>query len=181
MKHLRLRCSGLRHREWVKGLRWWLAAEMQAAVVKAKNRETNQVAAPLIQAPNADTLQTFVKDQADSDVPVCAADATAYESLPFDHDAVKHSPQEYVEGGVHTDWIKSLWSRLRRAHTVTLHELSSKRLDRNVREFAGRHNMRQAGTINPAESVRRDMEHKRLTYKTLIKDDGLKSGARAAA
>ena len=153
----------------------------KTAVVGAKDRETNQVAATVIQSTDADTLQGFVKDHADSEATVYTDDATAYETLPFEHDTVKHSLSEYVKGDVHTNGIESLWSLLKRAHTGTFHKLSPKHLDRYVQEFAGRHNMRDLDTINQIEGVRRGMEGKRLTYKALIKGNGLQSGARAVA
>ena len=52
-------------------------------------------------------------------------------------------------------------------------------LDRYVQEFAGRHNVRSQDTIDQMQSLRSGMEGKRLTYKTLIADNGLASGARA--
>ena len=82
---------------------------------------------------------------------------------------------------MHTNGIESLWSLLKRAHTGTFHKLSPKHLERYVQEFAGRHNMRALDTINQIKGIRRGMEGKRLTYKALIKDNGLKSGARAVA
>ena len=100
---------------------------------------------------------------------------------PFDHDTVKHSLSEYAKGEVHTNGIESLWSLLKRAHTGTFHKLSPKHLDRYVQEFAGRHNLRALETINQIKGIRRGMEGKRLTYKALIKDNGLQSGARAVA
>ena len=87
----------------------------------AKDRETNQVAATVIQSTDAETLQGFVKDHADRQATVYTDDATAYESLPFDHDTVKHSLSEYVKGDV-TNGIESLWSLL--AHTGTFHKLT---------------------------------------------------------
>ena len=153
----------------------------KTAVVGAKDRETNQVAATVIQSTDAETLQGFVKDHANRQASVYTDDATAYESLPFDHDTVKHSLSEYVRGAVHTNGIESLWSLLKRAHTGTFHKLSPKHLDRYVQEFAGRHNLRALDTINQIQGVRRGMEGKRLTYKALIKDNGLQSGARAVA
>lgn len=101
----------------------------KTAVVGAKDRETNRVAATVIQSTDADTLQGFVKDHADSEATVYTDDATASESLPFDHVSVKHSLQEYVKGDVHTNGIESLWSLLKRAHTGTFHRLSPKHLD----------------------------------------------------
>jgi hypothetical protein len=153
----------------------------KTAVVGAKDRETNPVAAKVVEATDADTLQGFVQEHADCEATVYTDDATAYAALPFDHDSVKHSLQQSVKGDVHTNGIESLWSLLKRAHTGTFHRLSPKHLDRYVQEFAGRHNRRELDTINQINSVRRGMEGKRLTYKALIKDNGLKSGSRAVA
>ena len=75
--------------------------------------------------------------------------------------------------------IESLWSMLKRAHKGTFHKLSPKHLDRYVQEFAGRHNIREQDTIDQLASIARGMKGKRLTYKALIKDNGLSSGARA--
>ncbi len=153
----------------------------KTAVVGAKDRATKQVAATVIQSTDAGTLQGFVKDHADRQATVYTDDATAYESLPCDHDTVKHSLREYVKGDVHTNGIESLWSLLKRAHTGTFHKLSPKHLDRYVQEFAGRHNLRALDTIHQIRGIRRGMEGKRLTYKALIQDNGLQSGARAVA
>ncbi len=82
---------------------------------------------------------------------------------------------------MHANGIESLWSMLKRAHKGTFHKISSKHLDRYVQEFAGRPNMREQDTIDQLRSLRSGMEAKRLTCKALIKDNGLKSGARAVA
>ncbi len=153
----------------------------KTAVVGAKDRATNQVAATVIQSTDVEMLQGFVKDHADRQATVYTDAATAYESLPFDHDTVKHSLSEYVKGEVHTNGTESRWSLLKRAHTGTFHKLSPQHLDRYVQEFAGRHNLRALDTINQIKGSRRGREGKRLTYKALIKDNGLKSGARAVA
>ena len=153
----------------------------KTAVVGAKDRATNQVTATVIQSTDAATLQGFVKDHADRQATVYTDAATAYESLPFDHDTVKHSLSEYVKGEVPTNGIESRWSLLKRAHSGTFHKLSPQHLDRYVQEFAGRHNLRALDTINQIKGIRRGREGKRLTYKALIKDNGLKSGARAVA
>ena len=69
---------------------------------------------------------------------------------------------------------------LKRPHKGTFHKFSPKHLDRYVQEFAGRHNVREQDTIGQLASVREGMDGKRLTYKALIRDNGLASGARAA-
>ena len=105
-------------------------------------------------------------------------DARAYEGMPFDHETVTHSLSEYVRGDIHTNGIESLWSMLKRAHTGTFHKLSPKHLDRYVQEFAARHNLREADTIDIMVSVTDGMDGKRLRYRELIADNGLESGAR---
>ena len=150
----------------------------KVAVVGAKDRLTKQVAAKMIAKTDADTLQGFVKDHAAPGATVYTDDATAYESLPFDHAAVKHSLSEYVKGDVHTNGIESLWSILKRAHKGTFHKISPKHLDRYVQEFAGRHNVREQDTIKQMAAVTDGMDGKRLTYERLIAENGLDSGAR---
>ena len=135
----------------------------------------------MITSTDSETLQGFVKDHADSDATVYTDDASAYESLPFDHETVKHSLSEYVKGDVHTNGIESLWSMLKRAHKGTFHKFSPKHLDRYVQEFAGRHNVRELDTLEQLRSLQKGMQRKRLTYKALIKENGLSSGARARA
>ena len=151
----------------------------KTAVVGARDRETNQVAAKVVTSTDKETLQGFVKEHAAQDATVYTDDAGAYETLPFSHDSVKHSLQEYVRGDVHTNGIESLWSLLKRAHKGTFHKLSPKHLDRYVQEFAGRHNLREQDTIEMMRSMRAGMDGKRLTYKALIAPNGLPSGARA--
>ncbi len=151
----------------------------KTAVVGAKDRATNKVAAKVVTATDKETLQGFVKDWAATHATVYTDDASAYDALPFDHAVIKHSLSEYVKGDVHTNGIESLWSMLKRAHKGTFHKLSPKHLDRYVQEFAGRHNIRERDTIEQMGTVARNMAHKRLRYRTLIADNGLDSGARA--
>ena len=152
----------------------------KTAIVGAKERETKKVAATVVKSTDKGTLQGFVKKHADPGATVYTDDAKAYETLPFNHDSVKHSLGEYVKGDVHTNGIESLWSMLKRAHKGTFHKLSPKHLDRYVQEFAGRHNVRDQDTIDQLASLAKGMNGKRLTYKQLIADNGMPSGARAA-
>ncbi len=79
----------------------------KTAVVGAKDRATKQVAAKVVASTDKDTLQGFVKDSADPGATVYTDDAAAYDSLPFDHESVKHSASEYVRGDAHTNGIES--------------------------------------------------------------------------
>ena len=152
----------------------------KTAVVGAKDRETNQVAAKVVASTDKQTLQGFVQEHADKDATVYTDDAAAYETLPFDHDSVRHSLQEYVRGDVHTNGIESLWSMLKRAHKGTFHKLSPKHLDRYVQEFAGRHNIRELDTLEQMGTIFGAMQGSGLRYKDLIQPNGFSSGARGA-
>ncbi|MCY4515028.1 MAG: IS1595 family transposase [Candidatus Tectomicrobia bacterium] len=139
----------------------------KAAVVGAKDRKTKKVAAKVVERTDGPTLQGFVRKHAAPDAKVYTDEAAAYQGMAFDHETVKHSLSEYVNGDVHTNGIESLWSMLKRAHKGTFHKLSPKHLDRYVQEFAGRHNMRESDTLAQMELVVRGFEGKRLTYADL--------------
>ena len=151
----------------------------KTAVVGAKDRVTKRVSAKVVRSTDKATLHGFVQATAAPDATIYTDDAAAYESLPFNHESVKHSLSQYVKGDCHTNGIESLWSMLKRAHKGTFHKLSPKHLDRYVQEFAGRHNIREQDTIDQMVVLQHGMEHKRLRYDDLIADNGLASGARA--
>ena len=151
----------------------------KTAVVGVKDRATKHVAAQVVTATDAATLQGFVGEHAAHGATVYTDDATAYEAIPFNHATVKHSLSEYVKGDVHTNGIESLWSMLKRAHMGTFHKLSPKHLDRYVQEFAGKQNLRESDTIEQLSALSGGMDGKRLRYRMLIADNGLASGARA--
>ena len=119
----------------------------KTAVIGAKDRATNQVAAKVVQSTDKETLQGFVADHTAPDATVYTDDASAYDGLPRKHETVKHSVGEYVLGKASTNGVESFWSMLKRAHTGTFHKLSPKHLNRYVQEFSGRHNVRELGTL----------------------------------
>ena len=96
----------------------------KTAVVGAKDRATNQVSAKVVTDTTGETLQGFILDNAHPRAKVYTDEARAYDSLPFDHDTVMHSLQEYVKGGVHINGIESLWSiRAKPGKKVTRNEM----------------------------------------------------------
>ena len=114
------------------------------------------------------TLQRFVAEHAAPGAIVFTDDASAYEGMPFDHEAVNHSAGEYVRGMAHTNGVESFWSMLKRGYQGTFHHFSEKHLDRYVGEFAGRHNDREADTIDRMGNMAQEMVGKRLTYRELV-------------
>ena len=145
----------------------------KTAVVGAKDRETGQVAARVIERTDRKTLQGFVDEHASPGATLYTDDATAYKGGDRPHESAKHSVAEFVRNGViHTSGVESFWSMLKRAHKGTFHRLSAKHLQRYVNEFCGRHNIRDLDTIRQMEHVVARMVGKRLMYRDLIADNG---------
>ena len=119
----------------------------KTAVVGLKDRASNQVRAKVVERTDAETLQGFVRSNTEKDAIVYTDDALAYEGVSSRHESVRHSVGEYVRAMAHTNGIESFWSMLKRAHKGTFHKISPKHLDRYVQEFAGKHNIRESGTL----------------------------------
>ncbi len=153
----------------------------KTAVVGAKDRATKKVTAKVVRDTTAETLQDFVRDHAKGGTMVYTDEAGSYGGLApeYPHETVKHSVSEYVRGMAHTNGIESFWSMFKRAHKGVYHKVSAKHLDRYVKEFAGRHNVRELDTIEQMGTTVIGMVGQRLTYQDLIADNGLDSGARS--
>ena len=149
------------------------------AVVGAKDRATNKVNARVIKDTDKDTLQDFVAKNAEPDAVVYTDDAAAYEGIPNPHESVKHSVSEYVDGMAHTNGIESFWSMLKRAHKGTFHKISPKHLQRYVSEFAGKHNVRDSGTLAQMRDTVARLVGRNLLYRDLVAGNGLSNAGRA--
>ena len=139
----------------------------KVAVAGAKDRATNRVSAQAVSETDGETLQGFVAGRAAPEATVYTDDAGAYHGLPFDHEAVRHSAGEYVRGMAHVNGMESFWAMLKRGHHGTFHHFSEKHTDRYVTEFAGRHNDRNADTLDQMAAIVRGMAGKRLRYLDL--------------
>ena len=138
----------------------------KVAVVGAKDRDSNAVSATVVTRTDAATLQGFVQDQAADGARVYTDDATAYHGLD-NHQSVKHSVGEYVDGQAHTNGIESFWAMLKRGYHGTYHKMSAKHLNRYVTEFSGRHNLRRKDTLAQMAGHSKGLEGKRLRYDDL--------------
>ena len=139
----------------------------KTAVVGVKDRATKRVRAAVVENTDADTLQGFVADSTAPDATVYTDGEQGYVGLPR-HEAVRHTVGEYVRGQAHTNGIESFWSLLKRGYYGTYHKMSPKHLDRYVTEFAGRHNQRNADTLDQMGAMVRGLELKRLRYRDLV-------------
>ena len=144
-----------------------------------KDRDSNKVTARVVDDTDAKTLHGFVADHAAPGAMVYTDDAAAYKGMPFEHESVRHSVGEYVRDMAHTNGVESFWSMLKRAHKGTFHKISPKHLNRYVQEFAGKHNIRESGTLAQMRDTVAQLVGRNLLYRDLIADNGLASGARS--
>ena len=151
----------------------------KTAVIGVKDRTTKRVRAAVVANTDASTLQGFVADSTAPDAMVYTDGEAGYVGLPH-HEAVRHTVGEYVRGMAHTNGVESFWSMLKRAHMGTFHKLSPKHLDRYVQEFAGKHNMRNSGTLAQMRSTAAQLVGRNLLYRELVAENGLSSGARSS-
>ena len=145
-----------------------------------KDRESGKVRAEVVDFTDGETLKGFVREHVEPGATVYTDDARAYKGMPeFNHEAVNHSVAEYVRGQAHTNGIESFWAMLKRAHDGTFHKMSPKHLQRYVSEFAGKHNIRDSGTLAQMRDTVAGLVGRNLLYRNLIADNGLSSGARS--
>ena len=138
------------------------------AVVGARDRETNQVAAEPVEGTDWHTINKFVTGTVQPDAMLYTDEHRSYQDYP-NHKAVKHSAGQYVDGIAHTNGVESFWASMKRGLNGTYHQVSLKHLARYVDEFAGRHNQREADTADQMSGMVRGMEGKRLRYRELVR------------
>ena len=147
-------------------------------VVGMKDRETNEVRAEVVPDTTKPTLQEFVREHAEPGATLYTDEHGSYAGMPeFEHEAVNHSVGEYVDGMAHTNGMESFWSMLKRAHKGTFHKLSPKHLERYVDEFAGKHNIRDLGTLAQMRNTVARLVGRNLLHRDLIAPNGLSSGS----
>ena len=142
----------------------------KTAVVGAKDRASNKVAARPVPATDAPHIAGFVVEKTNPGAKVYTDEAKVYGALDpwFDRESVNHSAGEYVRGQAHTNGMESFWAMLKRGYQGTFHHFSEKHTDRYVAEFAGRHNIREADTADMMAIIARRSVGKRLRYADLI-------------
>ena len=140
----------------------------KVAVIGIKDRNTGKVSAQAVDNTSKETLQSFVVRHVEGAATVYTDDAMAYNGLPLNHDSVKHFVSEFVRGIVHTNGIESFWSMFKRGYKGIYHKMSYKHLDRYVKEFEQRHNIREMDTIEQMGEIVSRMQGKCLKYAGLV-------------
>ena len=150
-------------------------------VTGIRDRKTKQVRAAVVRRRDEDpgglTPKDFVIEHTAPDAVIYTDEAVAYKGLD-NREFVTHGFGEYVRGKISINGMESFWSMLKRAHMGTFHKLSPKHLNRYVQEFAGKHNIRDSGTLAQMRDTVAALVGQNLLYRDLIADNGLPSGAR---
>ena len=78
-------------------------------VLGARDRETKQVSARVVDRTDAETLHGFVRDHAHEGATVYTDEHRSYLGLDvlYEHETVRHSVKEYVNGQAHTNGVES--------------------------------------------------------------------------
>ncbi|MCY3803859.1 MAG: IS1595 family transposase [Gammaproteobacteria bacterium] len=142
------------------------------AVIGARTRG-GSVKAKAIRTTDGETLKGFVHGNVEPGSTVFTDDHRGYHGLGgvlYNHESVKHSAKEYVNGMIHTNGIESVWAIIKRGYTGTYHHFSMKHCQRYVDEFTFRLNQGncERDTIDRMEAVAGAMGGKRIPYRELV-------------
>ena len=152
----------------------------KAPIVGVRDRETGQVSATPVDRTDKVTLQGFVHSRTEISATVYTDEARAYIGLRRDHETVRHSAGEYVNGMASTNGMESFWAGLKRGYQGIYHWFSTKHLHRYVSEFEGRHNDRPLDTIDQMIAIVQGMMGRRLRYADLIGSEETRLGGQMA-
>ena len=92
------------------------------------------------------TLQPIIKGNVEQGSTVHTDELKSYSGLSkagFEHETVNHGAGEYVDGDCHVNGIEGFWARLKLSIRGTHVHVSRKHLQKYVKEFEYRYNMRQ--------------------------------------
>ena len=137
-------------------------------VAGVRERDTGRIHARVVPASNKKTLHGFVHQVTAPGSTLYTDEAGGYMGVEREHKTVNHKVGQYVDGQASTNGLESFWSQLKRGYHGTFHYLSAKHLDRYVSEFAGRHNNREADTLDMMGALAASMAGKRLRWKDLV-------------
>lgn len=149
-----------------KKLREGRGAVGKQAVLGLKER-SGRVRAFLIKGTEKIDLQAAIVENVKRGTNVYTDCHRSYMGMKgYNHEVVKHSVGEYVNGQAHTNGVESFWALLKRGYYGTFHHMSVKHLHRYVNEFSTRHNLGH-DTIACLNATTDAMVGRRLTYKQL--------------
>ena len=145
----------------------------KTAIIATKNRETNKINATVIPNTKKPAIHKFIEDTVADGSSVYTDELKSYLNMKnIKHERVHHKSGEYVRykdlEEIHTNGVESFWAMFKRGFYGTYHLMTTKHLDRYIKEFVGRHNTRSMDTLDQMKDMMLGMDGKRLDYATLI-------------
>lgn len=142
----------------------------KVAVIGAVERQGKAVAA-VIQRTDTPTLDGFVHAVVSTEATSVSTDEhSGYRHLgrTYRHGVVRHSADEYVRDGFHTNSIEGFWALLKRSIKGTYVSVEPFHLHRYVEEQTFRYNERKTNDAGRFRKALEGVTGRRLTYKELI-------------
>ena len=146
----------------------------KTAIIGMKERE-GRVRAMVIEDGKGDTLKKVVRENVNPGSTLYTDENRGYVHLgdkyggEYNHERVRHSAKEFVNGMAHTNGIESVWAVLKRGFNGVYHNWTEKHCDRYVNEFTFRLNEGncQIDTLDRIKFLYKGMDGRRITYKEL--------------
>ncbi|MCY4462778.1 MAG: IS1595 family transposase [Albidovulum sp.] len=162
------KCMSLYKRKELNNSERWPVGKK--TVAGFKDRDTQKVRATVVTATDAPRVAGFVAAQKKVGATVTTDKAEVYNTLVpfFDRVRVNHSVPEYVRDMARANGNESFWTMLKRGYQSALNHVSPQNPYRFVNEITGRHNIRNADTIQQMQNKVAGIIGKRLVDKGLV-------------
>ena len=142
------------------------------AVLGMRQREGRVKAMP-VDGENKATIHSAVLENIEVGTTIYTDDHSGYKALGggdyYQHESVKHSAREYVNGMAHTNGVESVWSVLKRGFNGVCHNWSRKHRQNYVNKFTFRLNEGNChrDTQDRLDDLFKAMVGKIITYEKL--------------
>lgn len=137
---------------------------------RREDRKRGQVHAEAVPDTSAPTLKGFVYDHTEVGSTVYTGEAQAYKSPGMQHETVKHSVSEYVNGQAYINGVESFWAVLKGAHHGVYHQPHKQEApdNRYVAQIAGKNSLRNLDTEAPMQLMVAGVVGCRLLHRELV-------------
>ncbi len=146
------------------------SAKTKTPILEILERD-GKVYALLVADTRAKTIIPIIKEKIVKGDTVYTDEWKSYRTLAtdYDHQFIKHSAHQYVDGAIHTNNIENFWSLLKRGINGIYNHVSDKYLTKYVNKYTFRYNNRKM-TDGSKFDVCIANATKEITYKSPIKD-----------
>ena len=143
-----------------------------SAVLRVKDHKTNQITANVIQDTTSPMVQEFVNDPGSLTATVYMDELISYERLT-NHASVSHSRKHWTVSTTLRELApsngnESFWAVPKRVYHEMYYHLSTKHLNSDVTQFAGKKNLRDYDIIDQTAAIVKVVVGMRLKDEDLI-------------